>query len=76
MMGEDAPILPQTPLTDMERVVARQLMTGRILDDIADELFMSTNGLRYHMNKLHAKLYTHNRKQLMARLRRMPLDAE
>ncbi len=76
LLGEDAPILPQSPLTDIEWVVARQLLTGRILDDVADDLFMSTNGVRYYMTKMHAKLYTRTRKQLMARLRRMRLDEE
>jgi len=46
LLGEKAPTLPLSPLTETEQDVARLMLAGRTTLDIADDLIMSINGVR------------------------------
>lgn len=76
LLGENAPTLPLSPLAETEQAVARLMLAGRTVLDIGDELFMSTKGVRYYINKLHSKLLTRSREHLLERLRALDLEAQ
>ena len=75
LMGGEVPAMLQSPLTEMEQAVGRLLLDGNNNLEIAEVLALTDRGVRYYMSKLHAKLYTHTRKHLVARLRRLELSS-
>ena len=50
-----------TTLTDQERKVAHALAQGSSYDQIADQLHVSVNTVRFHIKNLYRKLQVHNK---------------
>lgn len=65
----DRPVLSQMPeladLTDREREVLQLVAKGLSNQDIADELTISPHTAKTHVNRIMAKLYAHDRAQLV-----------
>jgi ATP/maltotriose-dependent transcriptional regulator MalT len=74
LMGEEAPVMPLKPLTDVERKLALLMLADATSYDIAELLFMTDRGVRYHISNLHHKLLTHTRQQMIERLRKIDLS--
>ncbi|MFN8357784.1 MAG: response regulator transcription factor [Spirosomataceae bacterium] len=58
-----------TPLTDREFEVLKQLHEGRTNQQMADELFVSVNTIKTHLNNLYLKLDANSRSMVIKRVR-------
>ena len=58
------------PLSDREVEVLRLMASGLKYKEIADQLFISLNTVRYHVKALYGKLNVNNRTQAIAAARR------
>jgi LuxR family transcriptional regulator, maltose regulon positive regulatory protein len=63
------------PLSDSELRVLRYLPTNLTGPEIAGELYVSVNTVKFHMRSLYAKLGTHHRAETVARARDLGLLA-
>lgn len=61
-----APVLPKEELSEREREVLRLLAQGQTNKDIAGDLCVSENTVRYHIKNILAKLHLRNRAQAAA----------
>ncbi|MDW8214035.1 MAG: LuxR C-terminal-related transcriptional regulator [Roseiflexaceae bacterium] len=67
--------LPE-PLTDRERDVLRLMARGLTYQQIASELIVSVNTVRYHIKSLYSKLQVNSRTLALARARELRLLEE
>jgi LuxR family maltose regulon positive regulatory protein len=67
--------LPE-PLTDRERDVLRLMARGLTYQQIASELIVSVNTVRYHIKSLYSKLQVNSRTLALARARELRLFEE
>lgn len=67
--------LPE-PLTDRERDVLRLMARGLTYQQIASELIVSVNTVRYHVKSLYSKLQVNSRTLALARARELRLLEE
>jgi DNA-binding NarL/FixJ family response regulator len=58
------PLNPSVHLSEQEMVVARYLIDGLAYDEIAQQVGIGVNGIRYHVKKIYAKLGINSRHQL------------
>jgi LuxR family maltose regulon positive regulatory protein len=73
---EAAPFLEQPlpdPLTEREREILHLMAKGWKYQEMADQLFVSINTVRFHAKNLFSKLEVHNRAQAVARARDLNL---
>jgi LuxR family transcriptional regulator, maltose regulon positive regulatory protein len=70
-----APRPPLEPLSDSELRVLRYLPTNLTGPEIAGQLYVSVNTVKFHMRSLYAKLGTHHRAETVARARDLGLLA-
>lgn len=68
-MPDNAP-LPE-PLTNREQAILERLAHGRSDQEIADELFLSPNTVRWYNRQIYAKLGVGNRMQAIVQARAM-----
>lgn len=68
----DRPELPE-PLTNRERDVLRLMARGLTYRQIAGELVVSVNTVRYHIKSLYSKLQVNSRTLALARARELRL---
>jgi LuxR family transcriptional regulator, maltose regulon positive regulatory protein len=66
---------PLEPLSDSELRVLRYLPTNLTGPEIAGELYVSSNTVKFHLRSLYAKLGTHTRAETVARARALGLLA-
>ena len=66
---------PREPLSDSELRVLRYLPTNLTGPEIAGELYVSVNTVKYHLRSLYAKLGTHHRADTVALARDLGLLA-
>jgi LuxR family transcriptional regulator, maltose regulon positive regulatory protein len=66
---------PLEPLSESELRVLRYLPTNLTGPEIAGELYVSVNTVKFHMRSLYAKLGTHHRAETVARARDLGLLA-
>lgn len=71
----DLPALPE-PLTDRERDVLRLMARGLTYQQIASELVVSINTVRYHIKSLYGKLQVNSRAMALVRARELRLLEE
>lgn len=71
----DVQELPE-PLTDRERDVLRLMARGLTYQQIASELIVSVNTVRYHIKSLYSKLQVNSRTLALARARELRLFEE
>jgi len=64
---------PLEPLTDREKDILEKLAMGLSSNELADNLFISVNTIRYHLRNIYSKLGTNNRVQAVALARRFGL---
>lgn len=55
------------PLTEREQQVLHRLVQGKSYSAIADEIFISVDGVRYHLRHIYEKLQVSNRAEAVAR---------
>lgn len=55
------------PLTEREQQVLHRLVQGKSYPAIADEIFISVDGVRYHLRHIYEKLQVSNRAEAVAR---------
>lgn len=60
-----------TPLTDREYDILQLIYEGRTNHQIADELFVSVNTIKTHINNLYLKLEVTSRATVLTRIRQM-----
>ena len=60
-------------LTDREKDILQKLAIGLSSNELADNLFISVNTIRYHLRNIYSKLGTNNRVQAVALARRFGL---
>ena len=65
---------PFEPLSTQEQRVLRLLVVGRNNQEIARELIISVNTVKYHIKHLYQKLGVSNRLQASEAARRLKLD--
>lgn len=70
-MPDNAP-LPE-PLTSREQAILERLAQGRSDQEIADELFLSANTVRWHNRQIYSKLGVGSRMQAIAQARALGL---
>jgi DNA-binding NarL/FixJ family response regulator len=58
--------LPMEPLTARERQVLELLVAGRTNKEIAQQLVVSENTVKYYLKNIFQKLHLHNRAQVVA----------
>jgi LuxR family maltose regulon positive regulatory protein len=58
--------LPE-PFSERERQVIRLLATYLSQQEIADELYVSVNTIRFHTKNIYRKLGVHNRSEAVAK---------
>ncbi len=58
-------------LRDQGRTIFMQLMEGRTLPRIADDLFLSTSSIKYHTQKMYRALNVHSRGELFDAVERI-----
>lgn len=58
----------ETPLSDRELEVLKQLSTGKSNQEISDELSVSVNTIRSHLQKIYDKLEVKNRTQAIKKV--------
>jgi DNA-binding NarL/FixJ family response regulator len=61
------PPVGTTPLTEREQEILVRLVQGKSYPDIAGELFISVDGVRYHLRHIYEKLQVSNRAEAVAR---------
>lgn len=61
---------PTDELTQREREILASLARGRQYKEIADELGLSFNTVRTHVNRIYEKLHVHSRREAIERLQR------
>ena len=66
--GRVAELAAERDLTPREAEVMRMLAAGRTRREIADDLVVSTNTVRWHMQNVYEKLGVHTREELAALL--------
>ena len=65
--------LPSEPITDREKEIIAQLAGGLSDQQIADELFLSLNTVKWHNRHIYSKLGVRNRLQAIAQARLLGL---
>jgi DNA-binding NarL/FixJ family response regulator len=58
---------PDDRLTERERAVLDQMALGKSYGAIAKDLFLSVDGIRYHIRHIYEKLHVHSRSEAVAR---------
>jgi len=61
------------PLTDRELEVLRFMARGLKYAEIAEQLYISLNTVRFHVKAIYGKLYANNRTQAIERARQLQL---
>ncbi|NMA13441.1 MAG: helix-turn-helix transcriptional regulator [Chloroflexi bacterium] len=64
---QECDILPLEELTKREKQIAGMIAAGYTLQNIADELIISKNTVKYHMKNIYMKLHVTNRVEFMNR---------
>ena len=64
------------PLSSRELDIARQLYLDKTINQIAAELFISSNTVKTHVRSIYRKLDASNRKEAMRRVRELGLHLE
>lgn len=59
---------PTEELTPRERQILGSLARGRQYKEIADELHLSFNTVRTHVNRIYEKLHVHSRREAISRI--------
>lgn len=54
-------------LTDKEQEILEHLATGRSYNEIAKILFLSVDGIRYHIRNIYEKLQVHSRSEAVSK---------
>jgi DNA-binding NarL/FixJ family response regulator len=54
-------------LTEREQQVLHRLVQGKSYSTIADEIFISVDGVRYHLRHIYEKLHVSNRAEAVAK---------
>ena len=65
--------LPSEPITDREKEIIARLAGGLSDQQIADELFLSLNTVKWHNRHIYSKLGVHNRLQAITQARLLGL---
>jgi DNA-binding NarL/FixJ family response regulator len=58
---------PEVQLTDREHEILKELATGKSYKDIGDSIFLSEDGVRYHIRNIYQKLHVNSRSQAVAK---------
>lgn len=58
---------PEVQLTDREQEILKELATGKSYKDIGDSIFLSEDGVRYHIRNIYQKLHVNSRSQAVAK---------
>ena len=64
------------PLSDRERDIVQQLYLDKTINQIAAELFISSNTVKTHVRSIYRKLEASNRKEAMRRVKELGLHLE
>lgn len=63
-----------TPLKEREIEVIRYIASGMSNDEIARQLVVAKSTVQWHIKNIYAKLYVHNRAQLVIKARELGLS--
>ncbi|PWN07063.1 response regulator [Rhodohalobacter mucosus] len=58
---------PEVQLTEREQEILKELATGKSYKDIGDSIFLSEDGVRYHIRNIYQKLHVNSRSQAVAK---------
>jgi DNA-binding NarL/FixJ family response regulator len=58
--------LPEDQLTERELHILQQMASGKSYSTIANELYLSVEGVRYHIRHIYEKLQVHSRVEAIA----------
>jgi DNA-binding NarL/FixJ family response regulator len=58
---------PEVQLTDREQEILKELATGKSYKDIGDSIYLSEDGVRYHIRNIYQKLHVNSRSQAVAK---------
>lgn len=58
---------PEVQLTEREHEILKELATGKSYKDIGDSIFLSEDGVRYHIRNIYQKLHVNSRSQAVAK---------
>lgn len=58
---------PKVQLTDREQEILKELATGKSYKDIGDSIYLSEDGVRYHIRNIYQKLHVNSRSQAVAK---------
>ena len=62
-----APSLPEDSLTEREQEILSKMAIGKSYASIAEELFLSLDGVRYHIRHIYEKLQVHSRSEAISK---------
>ena len=68
MRSRDAGAENRYGLTAREDLVARLVASGKSNREVAEELYLSTKAIEYHLGNVFAKVNIHSRHELASRL--------
>ena len=58
---------PEVQLTEREQEILKELATGKSYKDIGDSIYLSEDGVRYHIRNIYQKLHVNSRSQAVAK---------